>query len=188
MIADELGLKSGSLYSHISSKDEVLTLIVKTVADAFFEAVKVASETPGNPEERLRAMCRAHLEVIDRHGLAVHVYYEEWHRLNKKSRSEIAALRKAYGDRFTEVVKAGVTDGTFRDVDVPWAVLVILSACNWAVEWYSPKGSRNPTEIADGFMDVIVAGLSANGGRSTPNRTKRKKAKTTKAKAKAPKR
>ncbi|MBS1886448.1 MAG: TetR family transcriptional regulator [Actinobacteria bacterium] len=177
MIADELGVQSGSLYSHIKSKDEVLHLIVMTVADAFFEAVREASEATGNPEEKLRAMCRAHLEVIDDHGLAVRVYYDEWHRLSPKARKQIATLRNSYRNRFTAVVEEGIAEGTFGSVDVPWAVLVILSACNWAVEWYSHEGPRNPAQIADKFMDVIIDGIRAGSPAKPPRAAAPKKPK-----------
>lgn len=182
MIADALGVKSGSLYSHIKSKDEVLHRIVLTVADAFFDSVKEAGESPGSPMDRLRAMCRAHLEVIDHHGPAVRVYYDEWRRLGGKSKKQILTLRKAYENCFTEVIEEGIEDGSFGAVNVPWVTLVILSACNWSVEWYSHDGPRSPAEIADGFMEVLFDGIRSDGPAYAAPRRK-KSAKRTKRSA-----
>lgn len=159
MIADAMGVKSGSLYSHIASKDEVLLRIVMSVAEDFYESAEAARESAAGSEAQLRAMCRAHLEVLYRRQDAVRVYYDEWRRLDPKSRRQIARLRDDYEAHFTQVIEEGIANGTFRPVEVRPAVLVILSACNWTYQWYSPRGSWKPADIADSYMDVIVGGL-----------------------------
>jgi AcrR family transcriptional regulator len=159
MIADELGVQSGSLYSHISSKDEILKRIVYSAAGDFFEGARVASESGGTPEERLRALCRSHLEVLDRRKGAVTVYYDEWRRLDEASIREIAGQRRDYELLFRSVVDEGVAAGEFAPVDVRTTVLVLLSALNWTYQWYSPQGAKSPAEIADGYLDVVLTGL-----------------------------
>ena len=161
MIADAMGVKSGSLYSHIDSKNEVLVRIVISVAEDFFEGARAASASAGDARERLRALCRAHLEVLDRRQHAVRVYYDEWRKLDPESRRWIVKLRADYEACFTEVIEQGIAAGEFRAVDVRAAVLVILSACNWTRQWYSPGGRWRPEEIADRYIDVIVEGLHA---------------------------
>src|SRR4051812_2128742 len=159
MIADAMGVKSGGLYSHIASKDEVLVHIVMSVAHDFYAGAEAARQSAEGAEGRLRAMCRAHLEVLHRRHDAVRVYYDEWRRLDPTSRKQIAQLRDDYEANFTEVIEEGIASGEFRDVDVRSAVLVILSACNWTYQWYSSRGNWKPADIAHSYMDVIVSGL-----------------------------
>jgi AcrR family transcriptional regulator len=159
MIADALGVQSGSLYSHISSKDEILKRIVFSVADDFFEAARTASASEGSPVERLRALCRAHIAVLDQRKAAVTVYYDEWRRLDEKSIKDIAEQRRAYERLFRAVIEEGVADGQFAAVDVRTTVLVLLSALNWTYQWYDQDGAKRPAEIADGYLDVILTGL-----------------------------
>jgi len=159
MIADALNVKSGSLYSHISSKDEILKRIVLSVAKEFLDGARVAREAGGTPEERLRALCRNHLDVLAARQGAVTVYYDEWRKLDKDSKAEITSQRKEYEQHFTSVVEDGIAAGTFADVDVRAVVLVLLSSCNWTYQWYTRRGPLQPAEIADGFVDVMLGGL-----------------------------
>jgi AcrR family transcriptional regulator len=160
MIAESMGVKSGSLYSHIAGKDEILTRIVMSVADDFSGSVATANAGDQPPEQRLRAMTQAHLRVLDRRQAAVTVYYDEWRKLGEDSRRGIAERRDQYTQMFIQVVQEGIVDGTFTpDIDPRDAVLVLLSACNWTYQWYSRDGQLTADQIADRYVDVVVAGL-----------------------------
>jgi AcrR family transcriptional regulator len=168
MIADEAGLQSGSLYSHIRSKDEILTRIVVTVADRFYAAARLAIGSADGPEGKLRALCRAHLEVIDQYGDAVRVYYDEWRKLDQPDQGRIIEMRDVYESYYADVIEDGVAEGLFRSVDTRSAVRVILAACNFTYQWYSPDGPLSPAEITDSFLDVILFGLRAPGQAGSP--------------------
>jgi TetR/AcrR family transcriptional regulator, cholesterol catabolism regulator len=159
MIAEALGVKSGSLYSHISTKDEILKKIAAQVADDFLEGSRVALVSEGTAEDRLRAMVHHHLDVVHRRKEAVTVYYDQWRGLDKESRQEINAKRRAYERHFVQVIEEGIEDGTFEPVDVRPAALVLLSSCNWTYQWYNRRGSRKPQEIADSFVELVLTGL-----------------------------
>ncbi|MQA81835.1 MAG: TetR family transcriptional regulator [Streptosporangiales bacterium] len=159
MIANEMGVQSGSLYSHIKSKEEVLRRIVIACAESLMVRVEDARDRSETPEERLRAMCRAHMRVQQEEKAAVTIYFDEWHKLDEESREYIVELRRRYEQELAEVVEEGIERGDFGPVDVRGAVLVILSALNWAYTWYRPDGRLSPEEIADLFVDVIVEGL-----------------------------
>ena len=159
MIAEALGVKSGSLYSHISTKEEILEKIALEVADDFVEGARVASESEDAPEERLRALVHHHLDVVHRRQEAVTVYYDQWRGLDADTRQTIRTKRRTYERRYARVIEDGIEAGEFEPVDVRQAVLMILSACHWTYQWYNRRGSRKPQEIADAFVDVMLTGL-----------------------------
>jgi AcrR family transcriptional regulator len=159
MIADEMGVQSGSLYSHIKSKEEVLRHIVIACAETLMERVEAAREHSDTPDEQLRAMCRAHMLVQQENKAAVTIYFDEWQKLDAEARERIVALRRQYEQMLTQVVASGVERGDFGPVDVRGAVLVVLSALNWAYTWYRPDGRLSPEEIADVFVGILLDGL-----------------------------
>ena len=161
MIAEEMGVLSGSLYSHISSKDEILLKIISSIAALFGERVRNASRLDAPAEDRLQAMCRAHLSVLNDRQAAVTVYYNQWRLLPEQNRKSIVELRSEYEQLFVELIQDGIKDGTFNDVSVRDTVLVILSACNWTYQWYSNTGDSHTDEIADRYLKVILEGLRA---------------------------
>jgi AcrR family transcriptional regulator len=58
-----LDLQRGSLYSHVTSKEQLLWEIVNGVADAFMEQAEAVSQLLPL-EEQMAQLVRGHLEVI----------------------------------------------------------------------------------------------------------------------------
>lgn len=159
MIADEVGILSGSLYSHISRKEDILLQIARQTGTTFLERAEQAVEGIEDPEAALRAICAAHLEVLDERQTAVTVYYNEWRRISSPAREEIVTLRDRYEVLITDWVQAGITTGAFEPSDPRMGVLMILSMLNWSYQWYRRDGGVNPRRLGDLFMDAILRGL-----------------------------
>lgn len=158
-IADEMGIKSGSLYSHIRSKEDILRRIVLGCAEAILVGVRGVITDSQTPEERLRAICRAHLGMIRNERREVTIYFDEWQKLDPETRARVVALRNEYERLLTEVIEEGVERGDFGPVDVRFAVLTLVSSLNWSYRWYDPAGPLGPEAVADGFVDIVLSGL-----------------------------
>lgn len=161
LIAERLGVKSGSLYSHISGKDQILQEIIVRVGEEFVRRATEARLSSEDPEIALRQMCREHLRILHELQPSVTVYFNEWRKLDETLREDVIALRKQYQEMFRDVVLAGVKAGVFSAPDVRSAVLVILSSLNWTYQWYDQHGPLKPDQIADGYVDFVLEGLRA---------------------------
>ncbi|MDQ4076733.1 MAG: TetR/AcrR family transcriptional regulator [Chloroflexota bacterium] len=158
-LARELDLKGGSLYSHISSKEELLWRIVERAADEFLGAVQPLVERDDDPVERLRDAIHAHVRVVTDNLDAATVYFHEWRFLSEPRRSEFLERRNHYEQLMRGLVADAVASGEFVQVDPKWATLLILSAVNWLYHWYNPDGPLSADEIADRFIEMIFHGL-----------------------------
>src|SRR5262245_51670089 len=63
-VAAALKLSKGGLYHHFQSKDEMLFHIMNHALDITGERVVKAVRGIQNPEERLRALIKFHIEVV----------------------------------------------------------------------------------------------------------------------------
>jgi hypothetical protein len=79
--------------------------------------------------------------------------------LTDEKKKEFGDLRHKYEKEFRLIIQQGENENVFEIVDIKFAVLTILSAVNWIVEWYNPKGNMTPDEIADNLSDFILTGL-----------------------------
>jgi TetR/AcrR family transcriptional regulator, cholesterol catabolism regulator len=158
-IAKRLGVQSGSLYSHISSKNELLEEIVQRVGLEFIARAEAAVEQNGDPEARLRGFVVQHLTVLHEYQAAVSVYFNEWKKLDDEAKRSIVKLRRRYEMLLAGIIEDGIESGMLRTVDVRSAVLVIISVVNWTYQWYRPGGPLSPAELADEYMDIILNGL-----------------------------
>jgi TetR/AcrR family transcriptional regulator, cholesterol catabolism regulator len=160
-IARALDMQGGSLYAHISSKEDVLWNIVSRAAERFHAAVRPVANGTGTVAERLRGMVRAHVRVVTDDIEHANVFLHEWRFLAPERRAAIARQRDAYEAYFRAVIAEGMANGEFRPADPKMAGLGVLSAVNGIAQWYRADGPLAPDTIADSFADLFLRGLAA---------------------------
>jgi AcrR family transcriptional regulator len=161
-IAQALNLQGGSLYAHVSSKEDVLWSIVVRAAERFNELVEPIASSAMPPAERLRAMIRAHVMVVTSTQQDAAVFLHEWRLLSTDRRAELQARRDAYEQLFRKVIAQGSAGAAFRKVDPPLTAMAILSALNGIATWYRPDGALTADQIADQHADLFLHALTAN--------------------------
>jgi AcrR family transcriptional regulator len=158
-IAEALGIKAGSLYGHIETKQDLLWELLNAAADRFFLAVEPIAASDLVPVEKLRSVIAAHVKVVTDNVTAASVYLTQWRHLEEPRRSEFAKRRDAYERIIRGLVHDCIRAGTFADVEEKFAALVILSAMNWVYQWYRPNGPMTPEQISRKVTDILFNGL-----------------------------
>jgi AcrR family transcriptional regulator len=160
-LATALGIRPASLYSHYKSKDEILWEIAIRAAQNFYERVDpiLASETP--PLPKLDAMMQAHTQAMIANIDASAIFFTEWKRLEDEKRQQFAEIIATYEGKFIGVLKAGMTQGVFRNGDPRFLTSMLLSTVNWMPTWYRPDGKMSPADIAQASANFVLKGLEA---------------------------
>jgi AcrR family transcriptional regulator len=162
-LAKALGVQKGSLYAHIDSKQDLLFEAMQEGARAFHEALDAVPDDAPAPD-RIRLALRAHLRVVAEQLDVATVFVREWRYLEGERAEEFLAERRRYEERFRTMFREGREVGALRtDLDDHAAVLLVLSAANWAYTWL-PEGA-DTDELADRFFAILVEGVR---GYSTP--------------------
>jgi TetR/AcrR family transcriptional regulator, cholesterol catabolism regulator len=162
-LAKAMGVQKGSLYAHIDSKQDLLYEATRDGANAFHAAL---DEVPDDLKvtERIRLALRAHLRVVTEQLDVATVFVREWRYLEGERAQEFLAERRRYEERFRALFREGRELGELRtDLDDQAAVLLVLSAANWAYTWL-PAGA-DTDDLADRFFAILVDGVR---GYSTP--------------------
>jgi AcrR family transcriptional regulator len=162
-LAKAMGVQKGSLYAHISSKEDLLYETMREGADAFHAALDaIPDELP--PTEKIRLALRGHLRVVAEQLDVATVFIREWRYLEEDRREEILGERRRYEDRTRALFREGRELGGLRsDLDDATAALLMLSAANWAYTWLQP--GRDTDELADRFYALLIDGMR---GYATP--------------------
>jgi TetR/AcrR family transcriptional regulator, cholesterol catabolism regulator len=162
-LAKALGVQKGSLYAHIESKQDLLYEAMSQGALAFHAALdEIPEDVPVT--ERIRLALRAHLGVVAEQIDIATVFVREWRYLEGERADEFLGERRRYEERFRALFREGRERGALRtDLDDQAAVLLVLSAANWAYTWLPPGADTD--ELADRFFAVLLDGMR---GYSTP--------------------
>src|SRR3954468_8824390 len=164
-LAEAMGVQKGSLYAHISSKQD---LLYETMAEgaAAFHAGLDAIPDDAPVTEKIRLALRSHLGVVADQLDVATVFVQEWRYLEGDRRDEVVAERRRYEERIRAFFREGRDLGELRsDLDDATAALLLLSAANWAYTWL--RAGTDTDELADRFYDLLLDGMR---GYATPLR------------------
>ena len=169
-LATEVGVKKGSLYYYIESKEQLLLEVAeRTAPRPIASVVALLEDTQLTTEQKLRTAIAKHFELLATGtGLAwSRVYLHEYRALSEEHQRKLLEQRQQYERFFRRLITEGVEHGEFAQVDVATVTRAILGMCNWAIEWYSPKGKLSGKEIASIFSDLILKGLLKSSNSDT---------------------
>jgi AcrR family transcriptional regulator len=160
-VAAALKLSKGGLYHHFQSKDEILFEIMNHAMDITEERVLGPVRGIANPEERLRALIRLHIEVVlSPRDREITVMLHENHPLPPALRRRINGRKKEY-IHFLENLIAEI-QGSRRAaprVSPRAAAFALLGMINWIYQWYKPEGELQVQNLVPQFTDLLFGGL-----------------------------
>ncbi len=164
-LAAELGIQGGSLYAHISGKEDLLIEIVNRAARQFDAALYSLRSEQLTPQGRLREAMTRHLGVIAENMDSATVFFHEWKHLSPEPLAAVIAWRDGIEAFYRELIAEGVQAGVYRpELNVKMAANLVLSSVNWAYTWYRPGGALSPQDVATSFEQMLLAGLEQPAG------------------------
>jgi AcrR family transcriptional regulator len=162
-IADNLGMLKGSLYNYISTKEDLLTAVIRIPTERIVREAGRIANSEGTSEQKVRALVSLHIDVIVDiydfaavylHEIAKSNLAEDWHERDRQ-----------YITLVEGVMAAAVEDGTFRSTVNPHvAAMTMIGACNWLTKWWNPEGSVRGDDMAQQISDTLLGGLCPRVG------------------------
>jgi AcrR family transcriptional regulator len=166
-VAAALKLSKGGLYHHFHSKDEILFEIMNHAMEITQERVLNPVRSIADPEQRLRALIRLHIEVVlSLRDREITVMLHENHPLPPSLRKRINSRKKEYV-HFLEKLVAEVQSKSRRPhaakdrVSPRAAAFALLGMINWIYQWYKPEGDLQAQNLIPQFTDLIFGGILA---------------------------
>lgn len=160
-LGKELGLLGSSLYAHVASKQDLLVAVVEEGAALFEASAGAALETPGTPEDRLRALISGHVDVVLDNIDVSRTFLNEARVLEDTYRHRILQARDHYEQAFRQVLQEGIDTGAFRpDIDPKVEAIFILSILNAIERWYRPTGKLDRSALVERLTGFALHGLT----------------------------
>ncbi|CCE05960.1 putative transcriptional regulatory protein, TetR family [Bradyrhizobium sp. STM 3843] len=176
-LAAEVGIQPGSLYNHISTKQELLFDLVQDHMNTLLRALEQALRDRQGPAERLRTFVTFHLTYHMTRKREVFIANSELRSLEPKNYAAIVALRSTYEQRLADILADGVAEGVFEVVDIQVATFAILALLTGLCNWYRPGGRLTREAIIAAHEKLVLSGvmpqaaqLGLDGKRSSARR------------------
>ena len=160
-LAKEVGLEPASLYSHISSKEDILSEICFRLANQFLDANK---EIPGlelSAIDKLKLAIENHILIITANLDASGVFLHDWKFLETSNLNKFKEMRDQYENIFLEILKQGKDECSVQVDDIKLTLVYLLSSLNWIYDWYKEDGKYNPKQLAQKMINTIFEGIKS---------------------------
>ncbi len=154
-IAENVGMLKGSIYYYFNSKNEIFReVLIKGISPVLKNAEFIMTKNL-SPREKLRELLQSHLQYILINDFSLVIFFREKERIPANETQKYVQSRNRYEKIFREVLEEGIKRGDFPKVDINLTVFAILGMCNWVIQWYNPRGSKNQEEITEHMIYLI---------------------------------
>ncbi|MDF1778454.1 MAG: TetR/AcrR family transcriptional regulator [Rhizobiaceae bacterium] len=163
-IAKVAEIKTGSIYYHFSSREELTAeVMARGVSYTYRTVMARLDELPEGTDNltRLKTAIDVHLRCL--------IERSEYARANTKLNGQvpkhIQALHSSneakYGEVWRKLLRDAAANGQLRqDLNLSAIRMFILGAMSWSVEWYKPENGP-AASVAHDFTEMILNGLIA---------------------------
>jgi len=155
-IADRVGMLKGSLYHHISSKEDLLAAVLQDTQTGGLEIVRRHVDGTGSCRERLRGFVVEYTLYCIDNRIRSSIFDREFQSLTPAMKRELIVMRDEFDGFLRTLLRDGMRAGELaRDLDVVITANVVYGAMNTIYRWYSPAGSTSRTAIAEHVADLV---------------------------------
>jgi AcrR family transcriptional regulator len=160
-ISNEVGILAGSLYSHISSKHELLAEILRRYSARARVVLEPLEHSTLATREKLREVFAVYFRMTAEAPSQARVAVHDFRSLAPEELEESRQRRRDTQAIVVRILEQGVARGELRPIDPKLVTMAIFSITNWAVEWFDPERSTSVDEAAAFFADLLIDGIGA---------------------------
>jgi AcrR family transcriptional regulator len=158
-LAAEVGIQAGSLYNHITTKQDLLFDLIKVHMDELLERLDQALEGISDSEDQLQAFIAFHVGYHIARKREVFICYSELRSLEPKNYEIIVSLRQQYERKLISILDDGVSCGRFTVADTTVAAYGILAMLTGVCTWFKPAGRLTKEEVTAIYTGMVRHGL-----------------------------
>ncbi len=158
-LADNLGIRAASLYNHISSKQEILAIIVMDVARSFTSHMAQTATSDLTTTEKLEEIIRMHVQITMQKTDALACMNDDWKQLDEEHRKAYIAMRDGYEDEFRKIILQGIQSGELKDRHPEILIFNMLSTLRTLYLWYSKHKRFNQETLQENLQKDLLYGV-----------------------------
>ena len=155
-LAQFIGIQSGSLFHHFTTKADILAHVMEQTIIYNHACLESAIQSSHDPEQQLKELIRAELQAISGDtGSAMAVLVYEWFALSPENQQKLLKLRNDYEAIWLNVIQTLHDQGKIKHDPFIWRRLIGGSIA-WTVTWYNVDGKLSLNQLTNIVWDMAV--------------------------------
>jgi TetR/AcrR family transcriptional regulator, cholesterol catabolism regulator len=163
-IAAAVGIQVGSLYNHISGKEDLLTDIMVSVMDELLEAMHNALDAvDGGAVDRFKAAVDCHIRFHAERARETFIGNSELRSLRDGDLDEVLAKRLEYERLLQKLIKDVAKETGAQVLDAKLQAYSILAQGAHVASWYKPGGPKSLDKVVSIYIAMALRQLGVEG-------------------------
>ncbi|WP_205965416.1 TetR/AcrR family transcriptional regulator [Pseudooceanicola onchidii] len=160
-VSEASGVSKALLYHHFESKDQFFAQIATRSARRLNDFVIERIPEQGTAAEKVRAFMIAMAEFFQEYRWAwIAASTAFWNDPDRHRQAERMERRAQLEHTLRDLIREGVDNGEFNEIDPAMTGRLILSGINWMHRWYNPKKEMTAAQIVDAYFGILLQGLA----------------------------
>lgn len=155
-IAERLKVTKPFIYTHFSSKGELLAEICSRGIASSQEAIDSVIHLDKSPSEKLRILSERFVKAVLVSQMHIAIFSREEKNLASEDCERINNMRRDFDRKLTQMLCEGIEAGEFDVADSHLAALAIGGMVSWAYVWYRQEGRLSLDEVASEIAVLIL--------------------------------
>jgi AcrR family transcriptional regulator len=155
-IAEALGIRTPSLYNHMSSKQQLLETILARTLDAVLADFADAVAGADDPAERLRRATRVYALRHATHRREALVVNRDTTSLPEPSLTAMRERRREHERAIRAIIVDGAEAGVFHVGNPALASFAILEMSVSIARWFREDGPLTAEQVADEYAEFAL--------------------------------
>lgn len=163
-IAQELGIRTPSLYNHMRAKDALLQEIIVETSTRVLADYADAVDGVDDVAERLRRAVEAYALRHARHRREALIVNRDVGSLDEPCRERVLSMRRKHERAIRSLIAEGVKQGRFRVETPSLASFGILEMCVSIARWFREDGPLSAEEVARQYGEFALRMAGSTAG------------------------
>jgi AcrR family transcriptional regulator len=161
-IAAAMEIKAASLYNHISSKQDVLALVIMDVAASFARGMELIYNDDAAVSDKLSRIIALHIDLTVQNPNAMASLNNDWMHLAPEALERFTEQRDFYEETLRRIIRSGIEERIIHPLNEDLIVFSLLSTLRTLYLWYGRKSNLSEQKLRVDLTAALLNGIVKN--------------------------
>ncbi len=158
-LATAMGMKAASLYNHISSKQEILKIIIIAIAEEFTDGMNDIVNSETTSIQKLKKVVDLHVRITANNTNGMASLNNDWMHLEDKLNYYLK-LRNEYEANFLNIIAQGISSEEIKNSNPEVIMFSMLTTLRSLYLWIPKKEDLSANDLAINLSQVLIEGIN----------------------------
>lgn len=158
-LATAMGIKAASLYNHIDSKQEILKIIIISIAKEFTDGMHAIIEAESSSISKLKKVVALHVKITANNTNDMASLNNDWMHLEEHLEYYLK-LRNEYEASVLGIIETGIAHSEIKKTNPEIIMFSMLTTLRSLYLWIPKKEDLDANDLTYSLNQVLIEGIN----------------------------